>query len=265
MSPEASTLLRMRTPLPKRSMARASTSALSSWCSSTSFRIRSFCLSEHFQAGPRCHWVTLAGRRCRHGGCCGIRWRVHAVVGGWDEAGVEDLLVHGGLESLVETLGFGGDVVGGHQLGFNGNGELVGRVAGEAEALGVICDQFDGHDGIGWAGCGMGGNEKARRDAGPFHGWGGVCPLRLRRDRGSCGRGQYPRPRWERRRGRERPRERRATSRRRGGSWASGGAALAVKRADHVVGEFRAVEVAWHDGAVVDGFSGISGVLCKSG
>jgi hypothetical protein len=60
---------------------------------------------------------------------------------------VEHLLVHGGLETLVEALGFGGDVVGGHQLGFDRDGELMGRVAGKAEALRVICDKFDGHGG----------------------------------------------------------------------------------------------------------------------
>ena len=75
---------------------------------------------------------------------------VHAVVGGWDEASGEDLLVHIGLEELVEALGFARDVVAGHQLGLDGDGELMGRVAGEAEALAVVCDEFDGHGGIGW-------------------------------------------------------------------------------------------------------------------
>jgi len=49
---------------------------------------------------------------------------------------MEHLLVHGGLETLIETSGFGGNVVGGYQFGLDGDGELVGRVAGEAEALG---------------------------------------------------------------------------------------------------------------------------------
>ncbi|MEY4245537.1 MAG: hypothetical protein RLZZ245_3122, partial [Verrucomicrobiota bacterium] len=51
------------------------------------------------------------------------------------------------LEELVEALGFSRNIVSGHQLGFDRNGELVGRVAGEAEAFAIVCDQFDGHGG----------------------------------------------------------------------------------------------------------------------
>jgi hypothetical protein len=59
---------------------------------------------------------------------------------------VEHLFVHGGLETLIESLGFGGDIVGGDQLRFDRNGRLVRRVTGEAEAFRIIGDEFDGHD-----------------------------------------------------------------------------------------------------------------------
>ena len=91
-------------------------------------------------------WITL-------GGIVG-GW-VHAVIGGRNETRVEDLFVHAGLEALIETAGFGGDIVGGHQLGLNGDGELVGRVAGEPETFGVVCNEFDGHgvmEGLGFGG-----------------------------------------------------------------------------------------------------------------
>ena len=60
----------------------------------------------------------------KHRGVSGRR-RVHAVIGGRHESGVEDLPVHVGLEELVETLGLRGDVVGSAQLGFHRDGELV--------------------------------------------------------------------------------------------------------------------------------------------
>jgi hypothetical protein len=47
---------------------------------------------------------------------------------------------------LIEALGFGGDIVGGHQLGLDGDGELVGRVTGQTEAFRVGGVEFDGHD-----------------------------------------------------------------------------------------------------------------------
>jgi hypothetical protein len=71
---------------------------------------------------------------------------MHAIVAGWDEPGCEHLLVHGGLEALIETLGFGGDIVGGHELRLNRDTELVRRVARKSEALGVVGDKFDSHD-----------------------------------------------------------------------------------------------------------------------
>ena len=71
---------------------------------------------------------------------------VHPVVVGRDKAGGLNLFVHVGLEELIDAPGFGGNVVGGHQFGLDGDAELVGRVAGKAETLAVVCDQFDGHD-----------------------------------------------------------------------------------------------------------------------
>ena len=68
-----------------------------------------------------------------------LRW-VHTIRGWRDEASGEDLLVDVGLEQMIESLGFTLNIVGGHQLCLDGNRELVGRVAGEAEALAVVCN-----------------------------------------------------------------------------------------------------------------------------
>ena len=75
---------------------------------------------------------------CRGGGAVVVGNRLHAVIIGGHEPGVLDLLIHVGLEQLIEARGFGGDVIGGHKLGLDGDTELVGRVTGEAEALAVV-------------------------------------------------------------------------------------------------------------------------------
>jgi len=74
---------------------------------------------------------------------------IHTVIGGRHEACMEDLLVHVGLEQLIDSLGLAGHVVCGDQLGLDRDRELMGRVARKSEALAVICDEFDGNnDGL---------------------------------------------------------------------------------------------------------------------
>jgi hypothetical protein len=82
---------------------------------------------------------AVAGRRCRS--------LLHPVVGGWNKAGLADLLVDVGLEQLVDAGRLGGDIVGGDEFGFDLDAELMGRIAREPQALAVGCDQFDGQ---GW-------------------------------------------------------------------------------------------------------------------
>ncbi len=83
-------------------------------------------------------------------GCIGTVAVLHPIRAGRDESRAEHLLVHIGLEELVEACGLGGDVVGGAQLGFHRDGELVTTEAGEAKAFRIIGDEFDGHNGWGW-------------------------------------------------------------------------------------------------------------------
>lgn len=89
-------------------------------------------------------------------GVAGFGW-IHAVVSGRNKASAEHLLVHVGLEELIETRGLCGDVGGGAQFRFNRDGELVGGIIWKTHFFTVVGDKFDGHGcqggwllGCGW-------------------------------------------------------------------------------------------------------------------
>jgi len=72
--------------------------------------------------------------------CCGF-----AVGVTGDKPGLLDLTIDGILEQSVEARGLVGDLGEVGQFGLAGDAELVGAVAGQAQPLGVIGDEFDCH------------------------------------------------------------------------------------------------------------------------